>query len=58
MELRRSLKYLGLKSFTRYIWLETYRQLKMFSQNHNDNLEIEMRDFGTFAKPMKNQTDE
>ena len=58
VELRRSLKYMGLKSFTRFIWLETYRQYKLFSPKQGDVLDIILGDFGLIAKSKKEIDDD
>ena len=51
VELRRSLKYMGLKSFSRYIWLETYRQLKLYHLKFEMNFEKVLEDFAKFGTP-------
>ena len=51
VELRRSLKYMGLKSFSRYVWLETYRQLKLYHLRYEMNFEKVLEDFAKFGTP-------
>ena len=50
IELRRTLKYMDMKTFTRYIWLEPYRQMKLFHKMDDANLECVLRDFGTYCR--------
>ena len=45
VELRRTLKYMNMKDFMKYIWLETYRQMRLFSLSHNENIKNVLFDF-------------
>ena len=45
VELRRTLKYMGMEDFMKYTWLETYRQLRLFSLRHEQNIERLLSDF-------------
>ena len=45
VELRRSLKHMSLEELKKYVWLETYRQLKLYSLKHDDNMERLFKDF-------------
>ena len=49
VELRKTLKFMNMELVVRYIGLETYRQLSMFSLNHDLNLENLLRDLAKYG---------
>ena len=36
---------MNLEDLKKYVWLETYRQLKLFSLKHDQNMERMLADF-------------
>ena len=49
VELRRSLKFINKEMFTRYIGLETYRQMFLFHTNPLLNMDKAMKDSAKFG---------
>ena len=49
VELRRTLKCMNMELVVLYIGLETYRQLSMFSSNHDVNMENLLRDLAKYG---------
>ena len=47
VELRRTLKDMNMEDFKKYIWLERYRLLSLFSTRHEHNM---VRLFSDFAE--------
>ena len=49
VELRKTLKFMNMELVVRYIGLETYRQMSMFSLSHDVNMENMLRDLAKYG---------
>ena len=49
VELRKTLKFMNIELVVRYIELETYRQMSMFSLNHDVNMDKMLNDLANYG---------